>query len=71
MTLLGHTRAMVENHMGILEFTSGVIRLKTRRGTLVFEGSDLTLTEVRPGALSIRGSIGRIVLAGGKEQEDA
>lgn len=71
VTLLGNSRAMVENHTGILEFTEGVIRLKTRGGTLRFEGSGLTLTEVRPDALTVRGAIDRIILPTGKEEDDA
>ena len=71
VTLLGNACAMVENHLGILEFGDEVIRLKTRKGVLVFEGAGLLLTEVRPDALSIRGAINKIVLPSGKEGEDA
>ena len=70
LVLCGNTRAMVENHTGILEFGDGLIRLKTRGGVLRFEGSGLTLTEVRPGALCIRGAIFKILLDG-KGENDA
>jgi sporulation protein YqfC len=71
ITLLGNTRALVENHAGILEFTDAVIRLKARGGTVAFEGAELLLSEVRPGALSIRGAIERIVFLTGKGPKDA
>ncbi|MBR1821700.1 MAG: YabP/YqfC family sporulation protein [Clostridia bacterium] len=61
-TVVGSRSLLVENHTGILSFSDERVRLNTARGPLCVSGSDLTLRDVRPGALIVRGSISRVEL---------
>lgn len=72
-TVIGSRSLLVENHTGILEFSSERVRLSTARGPLCVSGSGLTLRDVRPDALVIRGSIAQVELpcAGGDAPDDA
>ena len=62
VTAVGSRSLLVENHTGILEFTDARVRLGTRRGTLCVIGSGLTLCDVRPDALIVRGRVQRVEL---------
>ena len=61
-TVVGNRSLLVENHTGILGFTGEAVRLDTARGPLCVTGSDLTLRDVRPGTLVVRGNIERVDL---------
>ena len=71
-TVVGSRSLLVENHTGILDFTAERVRLGTARGPLCVTGSGLTLRDVRPGALIVRGSIARVELpcAGGDAPDE-
>lgn len=62
ITSIGNRSLLVENHCGILEFTAERIALATRCGSVEVEGAGLSLSEVRPDALVIRGSIREVKL---------
>ena len=62
VTSIGNRSLLVENHCGILEFTSERIALASRCGDIEVEGSELSLAEVRRDALLIRGSIRSVKL---------
>ena len=62
VTAIGDRSLLVENHTGILSFADDEIRLDTRGGPLRVSGSALSLCDVRPGAMIIRGSIRRVEL---------
>lgn len=70
MMLVGTRRLLVENHRGIVEFTEARIRLMTRAGILTIDGEHLTLCEVRPDALTVRGSI-RVIGLPLREEEQS
>ena len=61
-TVVGSRSLLVENHTGILEFSDERVRLDTARGPMRVTGNGLTLRDVRPGALIVRGSIARVEL---------
>ncbi|MEF9896359.1 MAG: YabP/YqfC family sporulation protein [Clostridia bacterium] len=65
LLLAGGRRAMIENLVGIVEFTDTRIRLLTRSGMLTLTGEELLLTQVRPDALTVRGKIKLIELPDG------
>ena len=60
--LLGGGRALVENHLGVADVGREMIRLVTRAGVLTFQGKELTLTDVRAGALAVNGRIEAVLL---------
>ena len=57
ITSLGNRSLLVENHRGVLIFTSERILLSTACGEVEVVGSDLSLGDVRRDTLIIRGSI--------------
>lgn len=61
-TVVGNRSLLVENFTGILGFSRERVRLDTARGPLCVSGSGLTLRDVRPGALIVRGDIARVEL---------
>ena len=61
-TILGNRSVLVENFSAIVRFSEDCVRLDTARGAMVVCGRDLSLCEVRPGALIVRGEIRRVEL---------
>lgn len=64
ITSLGNRSLLVENHRGILAFTSDRILLSTACGEVEVTGSSLSLSEVRRDTLLIRGCIRDVKLPG-------
>ncbi len=62
VTSIGRRTLLVENHAGIIEYAQSRVLLASGCGTIEVEGSRLTLSEVRRGALMIRGEIRRVNL---------
>lgn len=69
-TLDGHTRALIENHTGIIEFSTEKLRLASRLGEIVITGSDLSLSQVRAGSLIAQGRIESVTMPGGGQCDD-
>ncbi|MBP3411362.1 MAG: YabP/YqfC family sporulation protein [Clostridia bacterium] len=65
ITSLGNRSLLVENHRGILDFTSDRILLATACGEAEVVGSGLSLSDVRRDALIIRGDIRDVKLPHG------
>lgn len=61
-TAIGSRSLLVENHTSIADFSEQRVLLNTRSGPLCVLGSGLSLKDVRPGALIVRGSIRRVEL---------
>lgn len=60
--LLNGTCALVENCLAVAGIGDEQIRLRTRTGTLVFQGRGLSLQDVRKGALTVTGQIASVFL---------
>ena len=73
VTAVGGRSLRVENHTGLVALSDRCVVLNTRRGPLCCEGRALTLCDIRPGALVIRGDIQRIELPceGGAPDDEA
>ncbi len=71
-TAIGSRSLLVENHTGLLSFTERCVKLSTARGPLCVHGRSLALSDMRPGALIVRGSISRVELpcAGGDAPDE-
>lgn len=57
ITLLGKEQLTIENHKGILVYTSDNINVSTKIGTLVIEGKDLTVRQLTSDVLVVLGEI--------------
>lgn len=62
VTSIGNRSLLVENHRGVLEFGTERIVLNTLCGSIVVEGADMMLREVRRDALIVQGEVRRVQL---------
>lgn len=62
ITSMGNRSLLVENHCGVREFAKERIVVATHCGCLEVDGDSLSLSEVRPGALVICGSLRHVKL---------
>lgn len=53
----GRSRALIENHTGIIEFSTERIRLASKLGEIVITGTDLSLCQVRADSLIVQGRV--------------
>lgn len=60
--LLGGRRMLIENHLGVAEVGREEIRLVTREGMISIRGEELSLQDVREGALAVVGRISAVEL---------
>lgn len=57
LVLTGDRRLVIENHKGVIEYTSALLRLNTSRGELRVEGKSLTLVSILREEIWIEGHI--------------
>ena len=66
-TLDGRSRALIENHTGIIEYTAEKLRLDSRLGEIVVAGSNISLSQVRKGSMIVTGHIDSVSMPDGAE----
>lgn len=57
ITLLGNKQLLVENHKGIIEYDSSLVRIKMTQGELIVKGLDFTLGNLQHEQILIEGTI--------------
>ena len=62
VTAVGGARALVENHLGLLDYAPERVRVRCRRGAVSVCGQGLTLREGRRDALIVAGRIERVAI---------
>lgn len=55
--MLGNQQLLVENHRGIIEYTSSCIRINLSQGCLCVRGEKLTLGHLQKEQILIEGSV--------------
>lgn len=60
ITLLGNMQMLVENHKGIIEYTSERVRIRLNRKELLIDGNRLSLGNLQAEELIIEGEITRL-----------
>lgn len=60
----GSESLLIENYLCVAEFSPARVRVTAEKGILTAEGENLSLCEVRPGSLIVRGKIRAILLPG-------
>ena len=63
LTLVGSIEVTLENHRGIIEYTSERLRMALPEGEIVITGQDLMLVSLAPGEVVVRGKISSLQLA--------
>lgn len=57
LTLVGRNELYLENHRGIIQYNSRLLRLNLSRGFLEIEGQDLEIRALMPEELHVTGEI--------------
>lgn len=60
ITMIGNLQLLVENHKGIVEYTSTRIRVAVARGCINIEGANLVLKNIHLDEIMINGEIKQI-----------
>lgn len=60
ITLLGNKQLLVENHKGIIEYDSSLIRIKMSQGELIITGKNFTLGNLQLEQILIEGTIAEL-----------
>lgn len=55
ITMLGNRQLLVENHKGIIEYTSSFVRIKITQGELFVKGRQLTIGNLQMEQILIEG----------------
>jgi len=55
--MIGHSRMLIENHKGVIEFTPLKIRLNSGIGVIKIEGIDLNLKNIASDDIIVTGKI--------------
>ncbi len=62
ITLLGNIQLLIENHRGIMEYTTEKIRISISLGELVIAGEGLVLRNIFPDEIAVEGKIQTLIL---------
>lgn len=65
--LVGQNRVLIENHQGVLAYSTDEIQIKVSYGCVIVKGTKLQLLEMSKMQLVICGRIDSIQLFGGSE----
>ncbi len=57
ITMLGNKQLLIENHKGIIEYSSCLIRIKLNQGMLKVQGEDLSLGSLQAEQILVDGMI--------------
>lgn len=60
VTLIGNLQLYIENHKGIIEYSTGIVRINTKSGILVVTGSDLTIRTIVVEEIILVGRIDKV-----------
>ncbi|MBZ4663136.1 MAG: yqfC [Caloramator sp.] len=55
--ILGNDELQIENHKGIVEYSSDIVRLKSSIGIIKIEGKDFLIKEINPEIVVFTGKI--------------
>ena len=61
ITMIGNTKVLIENHMGVIEYTPEKLRIGVSFGEIVISGKKFFLKNIHSDELSLQGSIESIV----------
>ena len=65
LRMLGTTQLFIENHKGIIEYSTDTVRLNMDYGSITIEGMKLVLTEMSISTVAVIGKIHMIIMQGG------
>ena len=57
ITMVGRHHLLIENHQGIIEYTSELLRIHVDEGELCISGVGLSLAVIEPEQVEVRGTV--------------
>lgn len=57
ITMVGRHHLLIENHQGIIEYTSELLRIHVDEGELCVGGTELSLSVIAPEQVEVQGTI--------------
>lgn len=57
ITMLGNKQILIENHKGIIEYTTSIVRVKINKGQLLIKGCNLTLGNLQMEQILVEGTV--------------
>jgi sporulation protein YqfC len=57
ITMLGNQQILIENHKGIIEYTTTFVRIKINKGHLLINGRDLALGNLQMEQILVEGTV--------------
>ena len=57
ITMVGRYHLLIENHKGIIEYTSELLRIRVDEGELCISGSGLSLAVIEPEQVEVNGTV--------------
>ncbi|MBP1999166.1 sporulation protein YqfC [Paenibacillus shirakamiensis] len=64
LTMIGNKQLLIENHLGVLHFSSEKLRLEINQGHLEVDGTGLMIKAIMPDEVLIEGFISNIQYLG-------
>lgn len=61
ITMVGNTQVLIENHMGVIEYTPQKLRIGVSIGEIEITGTEFFLKNILSDELSLRGQIQSVV----------
>lgn len=61
ITMIGQLHIYIENHRGVLKFTSAELRLLLEQGQLIVKGSNFVIKTILPEELLLEGTIEQVI----------
>ncbi len=61
VTMMGNTQVVIENHMGVIEYTSQKLRISVSFGEIEITGTDFFLKNIFSDELSLQGKIQSVI----------
>lgn len=64
ITMVGNAQALIENHKGLIEYTSNKVRVSVSLGELVLSGANLVIARISSDEIAVEGSISSVSFTG-------
>lgn len=61
ITMLGNKQVLIENHKGIIEYTTCLVRVKLNEGELIIRGAKLLLGNLQAEQILVEGTVQEVI----------
>jgi len=62
ITIVGSRQVTIENHKGIIQYTSEKMRISVGEGEVIICGKDMVIKSIAPEEINISGTVQRVLL---------